>query len=945
MRRHLSPAFPGTVLIVLLPLLLLQPATPFAAQEVPAGPLPLDPAVLTGTLPNGLTYFVRENGRPAARAELRLVVNAGSVLEDEGQRGLAHLVEHMAFNGTANFEKQELVDYLEGIGMAFGPSINAYTSFDETVYQLRVPTDDPEAFATGFQILEDWAHQLSFEPEEVDAERGVVVEEWRLGRGAQARLRDQQLPVMFRGSRYADRLPIGEVEVLQSFPHDELTRFYRRWYRPDLMAVVAVGDFDAADVVERIRSHFGRIPAPQGPPDRPSFTVPPHDATYFAIAVDPEASGSTVGLLTLQERDTTRTLDDYRDVLVEQLAEGMMNERLAELAQAADPPFAAAFSGRGSLVRTRSVFQLLALVPEDGHARGFRALLEESERAARHGFTPGELEREKLELMRGLERRYAERDNLESAGFAGQYVSHYLEGNAVPGIAVLYQAARELMPAIDLDDVNQVARRNLSDADRVVLADGVQRPGLSLPDSVEFRAILAEVEAAELAPWEDAAVDRPLMARLPTPGTVVEEVEMAEVGATEWRLSNGAVVWIKPTDFKDDEVVMRASSPGGWSRSPPAQHMSATNAVGVVQASGLGGFSRADLRKVLAGNSAAVSVGIRQTHEVLSGQASPRDLETLFQLVQLHFTSPRRDSAAFASMEARMRTVLENRSGSPDAAFTDTLVAALTQHHPRAAPASVERMAEIDLDQALAFYRDRFADASDFHFVLVGATDPEELRPLVERYLASLPGSDREDGWVDLGIDPPSGRVERVVRRGMEPRSRTGIVFVGPFEYTVANRIRMRALASVLEVRLRERLREDLGGTYSVRVTGGYEDAPEERYTVQIQFGADPERVEELQAVVFQEIERLKSEGPTPLDVQKALETERRSWETSREGNGWWASQLLHAAERHADPSYLMDETRFDVIDAENIQEDAARYLDPENVVVVTLLPEVPAGD
>ncbi len=509
-----APSF-GALCLAVLTL-----GNPLAAQgRNPAEQrLPVDSAVRMGTLDNGLRYYVRSNDRPAARAELRLVVNAGSVLEEESQRGLAHLVEHMAFNGTASFEKQELVDYLESIGMEFGPSINAYTSFDETVYQLRVPTDDPEAFQTAFQILEDWAHRVSFDPDEVDAERGVVVEEWRLGRGAQARIRDQQLPVMFEGSRYADRLPIGDVEVLRTFPHKELVRFYERWYRPDLMAVVAVGDFNLDEVVDRIETHFGRIPPVDRPAERPLFGVPDHEGTRFALATDPEAPGASVGVLSLQAPDTVATVADYRRVLVEQLAGSMMNQRLSERAQEADPPFAAAFSGRGSFVRTRSAYQLLAIVEEDGHTRGIRALLEEAERAARFGFTEGELERAKLDLLRGLESRYDERENIESSSFASQYVNHFLTGSPIPGIAFRYQAAQGLSPTVGLDDVNAVAGRNLDATNRVVLADGVERPGRPMPDSEDFEAVVASVEAADLEPWEDAAVDRPLLADEPTPG-------------------------------------------------------------------------------------------------------------------------------------------------------------------------------------------------------------------------------------------------------------------------------------------------------------------------------------------------------------------------------------------------------------------------------------------
>ncbi|HEX9886223.1 MAG TPA: insulinase family protein [Longimicrobiales bacterium] len=902
--------------------------------------LPVDPAVTVGELDNGLRYFIRRNGRPENRAELRLVVNAGSVLEDDSQRGLAHLVEHMAFNGTEHFEKQELVDYLESIGMEFGPSINAYTSFDETVYMLHVPTDDPEVVGTAFQILEDWAHLVSFEPEEIDKERGVVVEEWRLGRGASARILDQQLPIMFQGSRYAERLPIGDVETLQTFPHEELTRFYETWYRPDLMAVVAVGDFEPRDVEELVRTHFGRIPARAERLDRPYHDVPDHAETYYAIASDPEATGSQIAVLTMQEPRDVTTVGEYRQSLVEGLASGMMNDRFRELIQQADPPFVAAGTGRGRFVRTKSAFQLAAFVPEGGHLRALEALVEEAERAARHGFTAGEMERQKLDVLRGLERVYADRDNQPSARFASEYVSHFLQGEAIPGIEFEYQASQVLMGNITLDEVNAVARENLDDANRVVLVDGPRKPDLELPDRAGIEGVFAAVEGADIEPWVDTALDQPLVAELPTPGSVVEESSIPELNVTLWTLSNGVTVWLKPTDFKEDEIVMQATSPGGWSNSSLEDHASATLAAVLVRQGGAGDFSLIDLQKALAGKSVTVAPGIGETTEGMSGQASPKDLETLFQLVWLYFTAPREDSTAFQSTLAQNRAFLENRSASPSAAFSDTFSVTMSQGHPRSRPPSVETLDELDLGRAIDFYQDRFADAGDFTFVFVGSLDLEAMRPLVERYLGALPTVEREDGWVDLDIDPPQGRIEKTVRRGIEPQSATVVAFTGPFDYTAQNRVGMRAMAQALEIRLRERMREDLGGTYSVSVNGAYDDVPEERYTVTIQFGSDPERTDELRAVVFEEIGRLAAEGPSQEDVIKVVEAERRSLETNLQQNGWWAVQLRFSVDSGTDPRFLIDTSRFDAITIESIRADAQRYLNEDRVVVVTLLPQ-----
>lgn len=911
-----------------------------AAQDIPLEmPLPVDQAVRMGRLDNGLTYYVRENTRPENRAELRLVVNVGSILEEADQRGLAHLLEHMAFNGTEHFAKQELVDYLESIGMAFGPSVNAYTSFDETVYMLQVPTDSAEVVATAFQILEDWAHGLTLDPEEVDQERGVVIEEWRLGRGAAARISDQQLPVMFAGSRYADRLPIGEPDVLESFPQEAIERFYRDWYRPDLMAVVAVGDFDPDAIEALIRERFSGIEARPDAPARSTYPVPDADSTRYAVASDAEATTSRVAVLTFQEPRTVGSLGDYRQTLVEGLVNTMLNDRLTELSQRADPPFAFAGTGRGRFVRPKSAYQLVAVVPEDGHERGMEAVLTEAERAARHGFTETELERAKLDVLRARERVFNDRENQPSARFAGEYVNHFLTGDPIPGIEFDYQVAQVLLPGIGLDEVDAVARQNLAADNRVVMVDAVEKPSLEIPGVSTLAAVFDRVRGAELEPWVDTALDQPLVAEAPQGGSVVEEGALDELGVTTWRLSNGVTVWLKPTDFKEDEVLLRATSPGGWSNASLDDHLSALLSATLVSQGGVGAFSLIDLQKALAGKTVGVSPSIGERTEGFTGQASPADLETLFQLVWLHFTEPRRDETAFEAFRNQMRAILANRDAVPQAAFSDSLTAALTRNHPRAAPVTVASVDELDLDTAMEFYRDRFASAEDFAFVLVGAFEVDEVRPLVERWLGGLPAAPREDGWVDLDMDPPTGVVEKEVRAGIEPQSQTVLVFHGPFDYTPDDRARIRVMASVLETRLRERLREDLGGTYSVSAGAGYEREPEPRYTLQVAFGSDPERVGELRAAVFEEIERLKAEGPTADDVSSALEGVRRSLETNLESNGWWASQLTFALDGQTDPLLLTDTERYDRIDTAAVQEAARRYLDDEQYVSVVLLP------
>lgn len=909
-------------------------------QPSPDDPLPMDPKVKTGTLENGLTYFIRENSRPENRAELRLAVNAGSVLETEDQRGLAHLLEHMAFNGTANFEKQELVEYLESIGMNFGPEINAYTSFDETVYMLQVPTDDPEILGTAFQILEDWAHQVSLEGEEIDKERGVVLEEWRLGRGAGARMLDQQFPVLFQGSRYAERLPIGTVEVLESFPHEAIRSFYREWYRPDLMAVVAVGDFDADQVEATVQEHFSRIPTRENPPPRPYYDVPGHPETLFAIASDTEATSSQVAILHKQEVRDLNTLEGYRKLLAERLVTAMLNARLFELSQREEPPFAAAGTGQGRFVRTSEFFQLGALVPDGGIQRGMEALLREAERVARHGFMASELEREKANLLRGLEQVYTDRENQRSSGYAGEYVNHFLQGEPIPGIEFEYTAAQALFPTITTEDVNRIARGWISEENRVIMVNAPEKEGVAVPTEADLAPVFREVLAAEIEPYEDTTPEQPLLDGIPAPGPVVSEDAIPEMGITEWTLSNGVRVVMKPTDFQEDEILVQAFSPGGYSLSPVEDHMSASNAGQVVAMGGVGSFSMVDLQRKLAGKAVEVSPSVGELTEGFSGRASPRDAETLFQMIHLYFTAPRKDETAFRALQSQMEAFLTNRSNSPQAAFQDTLLVTLSQHHPRARPMSMETFREIDLDEAYAFYRDRFADASDFTFVLVGAFEPLEIRSLVETYLGSLPDLDREEKWADLDMDPPTGVVEKEVRKGVEPQSTTQIVFNGSFEYTPQNRLGMRVLTHVLDTRLREVIREELSGTYGVTVRSNYAQDPEPTYSIQVGFGSDPERVDELVDAIFTEIRVLQKDGPSPEAIQAAREQERRTRETNLRENGWWVAQLRFAYQQETDPRLLLDGSFLENVSPETVQRDANLWLDLENYVKVTLYPE-----
>ena len=921
-------------------------AAPAGAQQSapapdPRRPLPADPAVAAGTLPNGLRYYVRANPKPEKRAELRLVVNAGSVLEDENQRGLAHFVEHMAFNGTQRYAKQALVDYLERIGMRFGADLNASTSFDETVYMLQVPTDSAHLLRTGFEILDQWAHAITFDSAEVAKERGVVIEEWRGNRGATARMFDKQLPVIFQGSRYAERVPIGTVRTLETATAAELRKFYSTWYRPDLMAVVAVGDFDRDSMVALVKRQFGDLPAAKNARPRPSFPVPDHDSTLVSVATDPEATGTSVTLLYKQPLRQDHTVGGYRQQIVESLFNSMLNDRLYELTQKPDAPFLRGASGQGRFIRTKEVYTLGAAVRDGGVERGLEALLTEAERVDEHGFTATELERARKDLIRAYEQQYAERAKSNSSTYAGEYVTNFLTGDPYPGIAAEYELVKLLAPGITLADVNRLAREWITDRNRAILVSAPEKAGAAVPTAAQLLAVFKRVQGAQVAAYADTVSDAPLIAAPPVPGRVVSEKSNQALGTREWTLANGVRVIVKPTDFKDDEVLLSAHSPGGTSLAPDQSAFSAALAPQVVALGGVSRFNAIELQKKLAGAAVRVSPYITEETEGISGSASPRDLETMLQLVHLYFTAPREDSTAFAAFVANARASLANRGRSPQAAFQDTLQVTLAQHHPRERPLTAARLDELDLRTALRFYRDRFADASDFTFVVVGSVTPDSLRPLVERYLGSLPATRRKESWKDLGIVPPKGVVAREVRAGIEPKAQTQLVFTGPFQYTPANRFALRALGDVLNIKLREQLREELGGTYGVSVNAVSTHAPRPEYAVSISFGSAPERAEQLTRAVFAQIDSLQAKGATPDDVAKVKETQLRTRETSLKQNGFWLGQLSAYDQNGEDPRGILEYDKLVASLTPAVIRDAAtRYLNEKNYVQVRLYPE-----
>ena len=924
------------ITLLIISYLILLTLTVFPQNQ----PLPVDKDVITGTLKNGLKYYIQKNQKPEKRAELRLYVNAGSVLENEDQRGLAHFVEHMAFNGTKHFKKNELVDYLEKLGIKFGPELNAHTGFDQTVYMLTVPTDSVDILATGFLVLEDWAHNLTFDTTEINKERGVVLEELRLNRGADMRMLDEQLPILFKGSRYAERLPIGKKKIIETASYDTIKQFYKDWYRPDLMAVAAVGDFDPKVIEGYIKEHFGKLKNPKNERPRTVFDIPKHNETYFAIASDKEARFSTVSLYYKQDPKVIRDLNDYKNQLVHNLFYGILNDRLNELTTSANPPFSYAFAGDSRFAKSADISFLTAMVKEGGIDTGFEALLREAERVKLYGFTPTELERQKTNLLRRVEQNLAEKDKTESSQIIRNFESNFLYDEPIISVEDEYKLAQELVPQITLDDVNKVSSELLKHENRVVLVNSPEKENLKIPTKEELSAIITKVGSEKITSYEDKVASKPLIETAPTPSPVVSTKTFADLGFIEWKLKNGVKVYLKPTDFKNDEIVFSAFSPGGSSLVKDKNFLSAQNATALVRESGLDGFNRTELDKYLSGKIVSVSPYIGFYYEGLNGSASPKDEETLFQLIYSYFTEPRIDSTGFLSFKSKMNSYLENKSNSPQSAFNDTLQVTLSDYHFRSRPLTVKMLDEINPDKALSIYKERFKDASDFTFVFVGNIDTTAFKPLVETYLGGLPSTNSNEKPFDLKYKNVKGSINKEVIKGIEPKSSVAITYVGNIDYSRKNEYILESLVQVLDIKLREILREEKGGTYGVYCYDQVYRIPEAHYSLNFGFGCNPERVDELVKDFNIVLDSIKTFGPDKVVMTKIIEGQKRQRELDLKENGFWKDVVSDYLENNEDPEGMLKYNNWvDELTADNIKKAANEYID-DNVVKVVLYPE-----
>ena len=912
---------------------------------IPSGEVPIDPNVKVGKLDNGLTYYIRNNGKPEDKVELRLAVNAGSIMETERQLGLAHLMEHMNFNGTKNFEKNDLVDYLQSIGVKFGADLNAYTSFDETVYILPIPSDDPEKLEKGFQIIEDWAHNTTLSEEAIDGERGVVLEELRLRLGADQRMLQKTLPKLMYGSRYANRLPIGTKENIENFTYEDVRSYYREWYRPDLMAVVAVGDLDIATMERKIKDHFGSIPAATNPIKRQSYELPNHKETFVAIASDKEAAFSRVQVMYKDRKNAKKikTVEDYRESIVRNLFSTLINNRLNELRNSPNPPFVFGFSFYGgTFARTKNAYQSSATTPPDGQLRALRSLLEENERVKRYGFQEGEFERAKKSLLAGIERRYNDRDKQESGRIVGQYVANYLDDQTIPGIEWQYDFTKQILPTIELQEVGDLINAFIHDDNRVIVLTGPENENTPVVTEAEVLSVLNEVKSAEIKSYQDEAVRSSLVENLPNEGSITTTEVNDELGITKFTLSNGATVTYKKTDFKNDEILFTAYSPGGTSLYSTEELHATSMANGGLSQAGVGGLTLTDMGKFMSGKIVNVGPQIGLFSEGFNGQSSPKDIETLFQLVHLYFTSLNKDDAAFQSYITKQKGFLGNLMANPQFFYQDQIGQLRNAGNPRYIGfPTPEMMDKADYNLAYRKYQERFADAGDFNYYFVGNIDERQIKAYAKKYLASLPGTNSNESFNPITFRRKDTYRKEVVRRGKDPKSQVNITWEEEIPYSEKEALVIDALGEALSIKLIEKLREEEGGVYTGGANGSLSKISFSSITFSISFPCGPENVDRLIDVALKEVEKIKQNGPTPEDLAKVKQAYLLDRKEAKKTNRFWLNSLRRADEedRNFNKSLISYEDRVNALTIEDLQQAAQKYLD-ENYFLGILMPQ-----
>jgi len=937
--RNMKRLFVTTILLSVVSI------TTLLAQEAPL--LPIDSNVRVGVLSNGLTYYIRHNEKPKQRAEFHIAQAVGAILEEDHQNGLAHFLEHMAFNGTEHFPDKGIIHYFESVGVNFGGDINAYTSLDETVYRLsNVPTVRSGIIDSALLVMRDWSTGLLLEGDEIDNERGVIREEWRTGANANRRMWKESSKKKYAGSQYAKRDVIGDTAVINNFSYQALRDYYKKWYGPDLQSIVVVGDIDVDSIEAKIKALWADVPARTNRGERPIYPIENNVEPIVSIVTDAEAQQTRIELEYKHDvlpEEAEVTMYAYTLDLFNNLISTMLNYRFSEITQDPDASFVGAYGYYGEIVKSKDGFQLI-VIPKEGHEKqALKDLLTEAEKVKRFGFTNAELERAKADLLKQYEKAYNERNNRENIAFTREYIRHYLDKTPIPGIEWEYDMVKLMFPQINVAMVNELAQSYVTDDNLIISFMGPEKETVEIPSKEEALSIVETVKATELEAPKEETLDKPLVKKEPKCSKIKSIKTNEALGTTEWILKNGVKVVIKPTTFKQDEILMTATSKGGLSKVQNIADLpSAMMAADIVNANGIGDFTAIELEKYLSGKNVSVSPEISGYSEGFSGNSSVKDFETMLKLTYLYFKAPRQDDKSFQALKNMYTTYLMNRETNPKAAFSDSIQMTASNHHPRTVLFDLATLEKVDQARALAIYKERFAIPADFTFMFTGNIDPNDkaTQKLIAKWLGGLKSKKKTEDFVDHGVRAPKGEVKNYFDRTMQIHTASNrIQYTDDMAYTLANDLNMSVIGDILDIRYLENIREKEGGSYGVGVGGILRNKPVPTAVLLMQFDTDPEKQAKLMGIIHQEVQTIVEKGPRADDLQKVKEIMLKKFAQNLEQNDWWNNTVLYNYYTDGIDYYNDYKTAVEAVTVVTVQETLKQLVQQGNVIEVVMLP------
>lgn len=905
---------------------------PFACKtQLDTQALPLDPQLRTGKLPNGFTYYIRKNKTPEKRVMMYLAVKAGSILETDQQRGVAHFIEHMSFNGTKHFPKKALSEYLEKSGVRFGADINATTLPDETVYQLPLPSDNPELLSNGLQMMRDWAQDANIEPEDVERERHVILEERRVRQGITQRLQEQTISLYTNQSRYGSRLPIGTEEVLLKVTPEEILSFYKDWYRPNLQALLVVGDIDVDQMEKEIKAKFSDLKNPEKEKERTVYRAELTGKNQYMQFIDPELGGVSLEIVMKQKGNTVITAADYRAELLKNLFAQMLAARFRQMPLVGVAPIMGGLNSFYVNITTKPAEMEPAL----------KSVWLELRKIEEQGFTEAELDRMKKSYLLKLSESLQEKDKTASEILIKPYLQNFLIGSAAAGIAKEYELTNELLPEISLKEVNAMMKAYLKQTDRDIVVKSSAINKVFLPTEAAIQTWIEDVYAQNLPPYVDDVLSLPLLKKEPKAGKITAIEDVTQAGLQKITLSNGVKVILKKTDFQNNQVLFKGFSEGGASLSSDEDYQNAVSAANIIAAGGAGNYDALQLGKLFAGKQVQLIPFILDNYQGFSGSTTKEDLPATLELMYAYFTEPRKSEEAYQTLIGRTREAFANKANDPNQVFADTVNLVLASNHVRRRPQSMAKIASINLDKALKIYQERFADASGFTFVFVGNIEEKTIKPLLEKYLGSLPATGRKEKARDLGINIPSGHIAKTVYHGATQKASVMMVYAGGFNYNFENTLQMNALADALNISLNKRLRDQEGGTYTPNVQMSMTKYLKNRFSLTVSFDCAPQNVEKLIASAQDEVNKMKVNGPSAENLQKFKVARKLSLQTGSTNNNFWLDYLL-GQEMNKEPltEFYNYDAVLNKITVKSVQQAAATFIQDKNYIRLVLMPE-----